>query len=139
MGWPLFGLKISSENYENLSNNWAKQLKEFIVRSKSKEDSKIEKILDEIIKSDDKLLDHFDLVKIKFLTDKNTHPWVSVNSYHMRYEGQLKNGVKHGKGKEISRDCKDNYEGEFKEGLRNSKGKQTCFSTKYDDTYTKKK
>ena len=38
MGWALFGLKISSENYENLSNNWAKQLKEFIVRSKSKED-----------------------------------------------------------------------------------------------------
>jgi len=26
MGWALFGLKISSENYENLSNNWAKQL-----------------------------------------------------------------------------------------------------------------
>jgi len=74
MGWALFGLKISSENYENLSNNWAKQLKEFIVRSKSKEDSKIEKILDEIIKSDDKLLDHFDLGKIKLLTDKtHTH------------------------------------------------------------------
>jgi len=51
----------------------------------------------------------------------------------------LKNGVKHGKGKEISRDGRDNYEGEFKEGLRNGKGKRTCFSTKYDDTYTKKK
>ena len=56
----------------------------------------------------------------------------------MRYEGQLKNGVKHGKGKEISRDGRDNYEGEFKEGLRNGKGKLTCFSTKYEDTYTKK-
>ena len=74
MGWALFGLIISSENYEILSNNWAKQLKESIVRSKSKGDSKIEKFLDEIIKSDDKLLDHFDLGKIKFLTDKNTHP-----------------------------------------------------------------
>ena len=57
----------------------------------------------------------------------------------MRYEGQLKNGVKHGKGKEISREGRDNYEGEFKEGLRNGKGNRTCFSIKYGDTYTKKK
>jgi len=82
IAWALFGLKISSENYENLSNNLAKQLKEFLVRSKSKEDLKIERILDEIIKSYDKLFDHFDLGKIKFLTDINTHPWVAVNSYH---------------------------------------------------------
>ena len=65
MGWALFGLKISSKNYENLSNNWAKQLKEFIARSRRKEDSKIKKFLDEIINCDGKLLECFDLGEIK--------------------------------------------------------------------------
>ena len=118
LGWALFGLEISSNNYENLSNNWAKQLKYFIARSRKKEDLKIKKLLDEIINCDGKLLDRFALGKIESLTDKTTHPWVAVNSYHMKYEGQLKNGIKHGKGKEISRDSGDIYEGEFKEGVR---------------------
>ena len=125
MGWALFGLKISSENYKNLANNWAKQLKDFIVRSRSKDDLKIKKFLDKIINSKDYLLDHFALGSIEFITDKNTHPWVAVNSYYIKYEGELKNGVKHGKGKEISRDGRDNYEGEFKEGLRNGIGTST--------------
>ncbi len=84
MGWALFGLKISSENYKNLANNWAKQLKDFIVRSRSKEDLKIKKFLDKIINSKDYLLDHFALGSIEFITDQNTHPWVAVNSYHLR-------------------------------------------------------
>ena len=80
MGWALFGLKISSENYKNLANNWAKQLKDFIVRSRSKEDLKIKKFLDKIINSDDNLLDHFDLGSISNMMDVNSHPWVVVNS-----------------------------------------------------------
>ncbi len=133
MGWAMHGLKISSENYENLSNNWAKQLKEFIVKSRSREDTKIKKFLDDIINSDGKLLDHFDLGHVGSLTDVKKHPWVAVNSYNMRYEGQLKNGwIKHGIGKEISRHGDDNYEGEFKEGLRNGKGKRTCFLTNWN-------
>ena len=130
MGWTLFGLKINSENYENLSNNWAEQLKGFIVRNRSREDTKIKKFLDDIINTDGKLLDHFDLGHIRSLIDLEKHPWVAVNSYYMRYEGQLKDDwIKHGKGKEISRDGHDVYEGEFQEGLRNGKGKRTCFLT----------
>ena len=122
MGWALFGLKINSENYENLSNNWAEQLKGFIVRNRSREDTKIKKFLDDIINTDGKLLNHFDLGHLRFLIDIKKYPWVAVNSSHMKYEGELKNGVKHGKGKEISRDGENNYEGEFKEGLRNGIG-----------------
>ena len=125
MGWALFGLEISSENYKNLCNNWAKQLKEFIVRSRSREDTKIKKYLDEIINSKDKLLNRYALGSLNFLTDVKKHPWIAVNSPHMKYEGELKNGVKHGKGKEISRDGENNYEGEFKEGLRNGIGTST--------------
>ncbi len=125
MGWALFGLKIKSENYKYLANNWSKQLKDFIVRNRSKEDLKIKKFLDKIINSKDYLLDHFDLGSIESMININTHPWVAVNSYYIKYEGELKNGVKHGKGKEIHRDGTDNYEGEFKNGQRNGFGTST--------------
>jgi hypothetical protein len=74
IGWTLFGLKITSINYENLcNNNSTKQLKEFMMRSRSKDDSKLRKFLDNIVKSEDKLLDHFDLGELACLmTHKKT-------------------------------------------------------------------